>query len=156
MEVPALGNGARARGQVWSSSKCRTPWSPRAGTGLSLLIAFAEIAAKVSNHMNGAVYGFLLNVPLSKNVVSSKWRLFVGAHWFGQISWSGKPSQRFWNCCKSFCLAIFKLEKSVLRFREIWRTVALIRAESVFALGCLCVQNKGTVQHLRAESRSNL
>lgn len=43
---------------------------PGAGNKLSLFTVFAEIDAKVSDHMNGAAYGFLLKVPLSKNVVS--------------------------------------------------------------------------------------
>lgn len=33
---------------------------PGAGNKLSLFTVFAEIDAKVSDHMNGAAYGFLL------------------------------------------------------------------------------------------------
>lgn len=51
---------------------------PVAGNKLSHLTVCAEIDAKVSDHMKGAVKGFLVKVPLSKNVVSVKWKLFKG------------------------------------------------------------------------------
>jgi len=63
---------------------------PGAGKKLSLLAAFAEDDAKASDRLTGAVRGFLRQVPLSKNGISSKWRLFTGRHRFEQISGSAK------------------------------------------------------------------
>lgn len=40
--------------------------------------------------MNGAICGFLLKVPLSRNVVSLKWRLSVGMPRFEQILGLGR------------------------------------------------------------------